>query len=154
MTTETATVLTLPTLPPGSKPQLTGELAEAFPDVDPQFKPFGGRVLIQLRVAKAKSRGGIILPDEARQTEQQLTCIGRIVDYGPLAYHNRTTGEPWPEGQWAERGSFVRLMQHGGGRFTLPIPGRPGETVTFAILNDYELVGAYEGDPLDVTAYV
>lgn len=150
------TVLTMPTnlMPADKAPDMDARLAEAFPDVDPQFKPFGGRVLLQLRVAKAKTKGGIILPDEARQTEQQLTCIGRVVDYGPLAYHNRTTGEPWPEGQWAEKGSFVRLMQHGGARFVRAIPDRPGETVTFVILNDYELVGAYDGDPLDVTAYV
>lgn len=130
------------------------DMDEAFPNVNPQHRPFGGRVLLQLRVAKSRSRGGIILPEETRQSEHQLTTIAKVVRLGDGAFKNRTTGEPWPEGAWAKVGDFVRIQLHGGRRFSMPIPGRQGETVTFVELNDYELSGQYEGDPLEAVAYV
>ena len=36
-------------------------MKEAFPDVDPGIQPFGSRVLVQIRTAKTKTSGGIIL---------------------------------------------------------------------------------------------
>jgi len=48
-------------------PDLRSE-AECFPDIDPGIEVAGDRVLVQLRREKDRSKGGIILVDETRQT--------------------------------------------------------------------------------------
>jgi len=37
------------------------EIDAAFPNVDPGFKPFGTRVIVQIRSAKTKSKGALFL---------------------------------------------------------------------------------------------
>ena len=48
-------------------PDLRSE-EECFPNIDPGIEVAGDRVLVQLRREKAKSKGGILLVDETRQT--------------------------------------------------------------------------------------
>ena len=42
---------------------------EMFPEIDPEFRPFGHRVIIQIRRVVAKTKSGIYLPKEAKETE-------------------------------------------------------------------------------------
>ena len=39
---------------------------EAFPEVDPGVQPFGSRILVQVRSAKTKTKGGIILTTDTK----------------------------------------------------------------------------------------
>jgi co-chaperonin GroES (HSP10) len=126
----------------------------AFPNVDPEFKPFGTFVLIQIRTPKMASKGGIALLQDARDTEYDNTQVAKVIALGPVAYKNRTTLEPWPEGDWVKPGVFVRAPKYGGDRFRRPIPGRNGEWATFVTCKDLELTGEHTGDPLDVAAYL
>ena len=48
---------------------------EAFPKIDPGVRPFGSRVLVQIRRAKRKTAGGIILAGETRDTEMWNTQV-------------------------------------------------------------------------------
>ena len=73
------------------------ELAWAFPDVAPGMDPFGGRVIVQLRRIKTKS-GSIILVEESKENEKWNNMVGKVVSIGPLAFKNRDTMQPWPEG--------------------------------------------------------
>ena len=50
-------------------------MKEAFPDVDPGIQPFGSRVLVQIRTAKTKTSGGIILTTDTTDTEKWNTKI-------------------------------------------------------------------------------
>jgi hypothetical protein len=130
----------------------SGTLSEAFPDVDPNYEPFGSLVLLQVRVAKRKvsQDSQIELPEEVRATIQANTQVAKVISYGPLAYRNRTTGELWPEGAWAKAGEFIRVPLYGGDRWEV----KHGDgVVMFRVLRDLDLGGRIPR-PLDVIAYV
>ena len=68
-------------------------LKEAFPEIDAGIQPFGSRVLVQIRTAKKKTAGGIILTTDTKDTEKWNTQIGKVMHVGPLAFKNRNTME-------------------------------------------------------------
>ena len=132
------------------------ELAWAFPDVSPGQEPFGGRVIVQLRRIKKTTASKIILVAETKETEKWQNMIGRVVAVGPLAYKNRDTMQPWPEGSWAQVGDFVRVPKWGGDRWERTVPGEEDQEdpVLFMTLNDHELIARVTDDPLSFKAYV
>jgi len=121
-------------------------LDEAFPAVDPGMRPLGSRVLVQIKTAQEKTKGGIILSNEDRSTEKWNTQIGKIVSVGPLAFHNRNTAEIWPEGAWAKEGDFVRVAKYGGDRFEV-------NGALFVVFNDLDLIAIVTSDPLAIKAF-
>ena len=133
------------------------ELAWAFPDVKPGQRPFGGRVIVQLRRIK-KTAGRIIIVDETKESEKWNNMIGKIVAIGPLAFKNRDTMQPWAEGSWAEIGDYVRVPRWGGDRWERMDPNETDdalkEPVLFMTINDHELIAAVTDDPLSFKAYV
>lgn len=128
-------------------------LAEAFPVVDPESVPLGSRVLVQIRTPKVRSSGGIILPEETRDTELWNTQIAKVLSMGVLAFKNRDTGEAWPEGAWVQVGDFTRVPKHGGDRWQIKNP-KTGELVLFALFRDLDLLTKHTGDPLKVVAFI
>lgn len=126
--------------------------ADAFPPVDPGVQPFGSRVLCQIRRAKTKTKGGIILAGETRDTETWNTQVAKVITMGPLAFHNRNTMEPWPEGAWVNVGDFVRAPKYGGDRWS--VRTEDGEEILFVIFNDLDLLGKITGDPLAMKAFL
>jgi len=125
---------------------------EAFPDCDPGVHPFGSRVLVQIRTPKKKTAGGILLLDDARETEIYNTQIAKVRSVGSLAFKNRNTMDPWPEGSWCEVGDYVRVPRYGGDRWTVKTPS--GEDAIVVIFNDLDLVGRVTGDPLAIKAFL
>lgn len=130
-----------------------GSLEEAFPSVDPGLEPFGSRILVQIRTPKTVTKGGIIVPDESRDTELWNTQVAKVISLGPVAFRNRETLDLWPEGLWCAPGSFVRVAKYGGDRWEVPVPGRR-ESAMFVVFNDLDLVGRIQGNPLDVIAFL
>jgi co-chaperonin GroES (HSP10) len=138
-------------------------LGEAFPACDPGVVPFGSRVLLQIRSPKKKTKGGIILLDETKDTEYANTQVAKVIAVGELAFRNRTTMDPWPEGSWCQPGEFVRIPRYGGDRWSVKplldgntIPStedRPDEAI-LVIFNDLDLVGKVTGDPLAIKAFL
>jgi co-chaperonin GroES (HSP10) len=132
-----------------------GCIEDAFPDVDPEFEPFGYRVLVQIRSPMARTRGGMILPHSSQETEKWNTQIAKVISLGPVAFKNRETLEPWPEGAWVQPGAFVRVPKYGGDRWEVPNPDSElTDMVLFVLFNDSELGGRHIGDPLSVVAYI
>lgn len=129
-------------------------LEEAFPTADPGGVPVGGRVLVQLRSAKQKSAGGIVLVEETKDFEKWNTAVGKVIALGPLAYKNRDTGEPWPEGEWVQVGDFVRVPKWGGDRWEVSLSSEPGDVARFVVYNDREVIVKITGDPLRFRDYV
>jgi co-chaperonin GroES (HSP10) len=129
-------------------------LEAAFPNVDPEFQPWDGFVLLQMRTPKRMSAGGIVLVQETRDTDQWNTQVAKVIGVGPVAFRNKDTGKPWVEGICAEPGMYVRCPKYGGDRFEKPIPGRSGESALFVIYRDHELIGRHTGDPLAVVAFI
>jgi co-chaperonin GroES (HSP10) len=126
-------------------------IEDAFPEIDPGIIPFGSRILVQVRVAKKKTAGGIVMPDEVRKTEAANTQVSRVVAMGPLAFKNRNTMEAWPEGAWCNVGDFVRTPKYGGDRWTVVY--KEDEEVEFVIFNDLDIVGRVTADPLKIRAF-
>lgn len=130
-------------------------LNDAFPSIDPGVVPFGSRVLVQFRTAKMKSKGGIVLTADTRDTEKWNTQSAKVIAIGPLAFKSRDKMADWPEGKWAKPGDFVRVMKHGGDKWEVEIPGKEkGENAIFAVLNDLDLIGLITGDPLAMKAFI
>lgn len=128
-------------------------LAELFPTVDPEFRPFGSRVLLQLRRITNKTKSGILLAQDTKDTEAWNIQVGRIISCGPLAFKRRDTAEPWPEGVWAAPGDFVKVPRWGGDRWSIEMEDG-GAPVAIVLCNDSDLIGAYTGDPLKIKAYL
>ena len=127
-------------------------LAEAFPAVDAGVQPFGSRVLVQIRNPKQKTASGIILDTGSVDAERWNTQTAKVIELGPLAFHNRNTMEPWPEGQWCQPGEFVRVAKYGGDRWN--VTGEDGQEGLFVIFNDLDIIGRVTGDPLAVKAFI
>ncbi len=126
-------------------------LAEAFPAVDAGVQPFGSRVLVQIRTPKKKV-GSILLVQDTKDTEKWNTQVAKVIAVGSLAYKNRNTQEPWPEGQWCQPGDFVRVPKYGGDRWEVPL--NKDENALFVIFNDLDIIGKVTSDPLAIKAFI
>jgi co-chaperonin GroES (HSP10) len=127
-------------------------LIEAFPTADPGITPFGSRVLVQIRTPKTKTASGIIIDNGSRDTEKWNTQVARVVSVGALAFKNRNTMDPWPEGSWCGPGDYVRVPKYGGDRWEVPLSN--GESALFVIFNDLDIIGQVTGDPLAIRAFI
>lgn len=127
-------------------------LDDAFPEMDPDHAPMGSRILVQIRASKTKTVGGIILPEDSRETERWNTQVAKVLAIGPMAFKNRNTAELWPEGAWCEIGDFVRVPKYGGDRWSKPCEGYAD--IVFVIFNDLDITAKVTGDPRDVRAYL
>lgn len=129
-------------------------LDEAFPPVDPQFVPTGNRVLLQLRTAKRVTKGKVWIPDEVRDTEAANTQVARVIAVGTLAFRNRDTMEPWPEGAWFEVGDYVRCPKYGGDRWSVKTGGPDNEEAVLCLFKETDIGGKFTGDPTAVKAFL
>ena len=127
-------------------------LNEAFPLADPGITPLGSRILVQIRNPKEKTASGIIIDRGSKDAERWNTQVAKVIAVGPLAFHNRDTMEPWPEGAWCKPGDFVRVAKYGGDRWEVPLPS--GDVALYVIFNDLDIIGLVTGDPLAVKAFI
>ena len=127
-------------------------LAEAFPAVDAGVRPFGSRILVQIRTPKQISQGGILLPSETQDTEKWNTQVAKVITLGPGAFRNRSTLVLWPEGEWCSPGQFVRVPKYGGDRWEVPIS--KDASAMFVIFNDLDILGEFIVDPLSIKAFI
>lgn len=130
-------------------------LEEAFPYADPNYIPVGSKVLVQIRTAKKKSAGGIILTNETTETDKWNTQVGKVIAIGEVAFCNRDTLKPWPEGAWVQIGEYARVPKYGGDRWHVPInPDDPNsEVALFCVFRDLDIVGKVP-NPLAVVAFI
>lgn len=140
-------------------------LEEAFPNVDPGTIPFGSLVLLQIKAAATKTKGGLVLVQNTVETEADNTRVAKVIAVGPLAFHDRAQAKPWPEGAWAQPGDYVRIGLYGGDRWrvlydVIKIKDRDGTVLReekvyaeFALLEDLVLKGRV-ADPLATLAHI
>lgn len=124
------------------------KLEEAFPDVAPGVYPKGARILVQLRTVTSRTKSGIVLVDDTKQFNKANTQMGKVLYLGPLAYRNRDTGNPWPEGVWIKPGDLVRVPKYGGDRFERVIPGSE-DTAIFCIFSDHEIIAQVDPEAFE-----
>jgi hypothetical protein len=124
---------------------------EAFPEVQPPFGvPFGSLALLQLRTPRTKlGKGFLVAADETKDTERYRVQVGLVRGLGPMAFHDRKTLQPWPEGAWYAEGDFIRGPMYGGDRFDVKAPN--GALVSFILIEPSDALAPITGDPLTVT---
>jgi co-chaperonin GroES (HSP10) len=88
-----------------------------------------------------------------RETEHYNTQIAKVIAVGSLAFKNRNTMEPWPEGSWCAVGEFVRVPRYGGDRWSVKTNNGEDEAI-LVIFNDLDLVGKVTGDPMAIKAFL
>jgi len=124
-----------------------------FPAVDPMTRPVGNRILVQIRQVP-KKKSVIVLVDETRKAEAEQTVIAKLIACGPLAFKKRDTGEPWPEGVWAQPGDILRVPKWNADRYFVQNPADKDNDVLFATLNDHEIVAVVTGDHRQLRAWL
>tara|TARA_R100000655_G_scaffold9819_1_gene24174 strand:+ start:1721 stop:2167 length:447 start_codon:yes stop_codon:yes gene_type:complete len=106
-------------------------------------EPSGYRLLILPFTPKEKTKGGIIIAQEALDKVRIATNCGYVLKLGPLAYKDE---EKFSSGPWCKQGDWVIFARYAGSR--LPIEG--GEV---RLLNDDEVLGTIK-DPESVLHYI
>lgn len=127
-------------------------LDEAFPPVESGLKPFGSKVLVQMRTPKKRSEGGILLTDETVAIDRDNTQVAKVIAVGPLAFCNRDTLKPWPEGAWCKIGDYVRVPKYGNDMWSVPISDME-ERAHFQLVSDLAISGLVI-DPLQVVSFI
>jgi co-chaperonin GroES (HSP10) len=132
----------------------TLSIDEAFPHIDPGLAPLGSAVLVQIKQPVKKTRSGIHLPTAEKAAERDNTQVAKVLAMGPLAFCNRATQIPWPEGAWVKIGDFVRVPRYGGDRYYMPNPQDEDAPALFVLFEDLNMKGLITGDPLAMKAFV
>ena len=104
--------------------------------------PSGWRLLVLPFSPREKTKGGILIAQEALDKLRIATNCGYVLSMGPLTYYDK---EKFPTGPWCKKGDWVIFARYAGSR--LPIEG--GEV---RILNDDEILGTLK-DPESVLHY-
>ena len=82
------------------------------PEVLPEIP--GYHVLVRPVTIKAKTKGGIILPEKARDDIAYLTTVGRVLKVGTLAYEDTSK---FLAGPWCRVGDYVCYQKLVGTKF-------------------------------------
>ena len=106
-------------------------------------KPTGWRIVVLPFKPPKKSRGGIVLAEQAVERQQIATVCGYVVALGDLAYADT---DKFLFGPWCKKGDWIVFGRYAGAR--IGIDG--GE---IRILNDDEVLATIV-DPEDITHMV
>ena len=109
-------------------------------------KPLNWKVLIQPAEIKTETKGGIILPETAKDNQQILTAHGTVVAIGELAYRDRDTGAKWRQETTPKVGDFVTFGKYAGQKIVV-------NQLRFILLNDDEITSILP-EGVKVTAYI
>lgn len=102
-------------------------------------KPTGWRLVVLPFRPPKKSKGGIVLAEQAVERQQIATVCGYVVALGELAYADT---DKFPHGPWCKKGDWVVFGRYAGARISLD----DGE---IRILNDDEVLATIK-DPEDI----
>ena len=84
---------------------------------DPEVLPDlpGYHVLIRPTSIREKTKGGILLPEKARDDIAYLTTVGRVLKVGTLAYEDK---DKFLAGAWCREGDYVCYQKLSGTKLT------------------------------------
>tara|TARA_R100001594_G_scaffold54345_2_gene87888 strand:- start:177 stop:587 length:411 start_codon:yes stop_codon:yes gene_type:complete len=93
-------------------------------------QPTGWRVLVMPYQGKAKTTGGLFVPEEIRERESVATVVAYVLKLGPLAYKDK---EKFGDEPWCQEKQWVCIGRYSGSRFKID----GGEV---RIINDDEVI--------------
>jgi len=96
-------------------------------------QPTGWRILVMPYQGRAKSDGGIAIPDAVRTREALATVVAYVLKVGPLAYQDIVKFGEDSEKAWCKEGDWVCIGRYAGARFRI----EGGEV---RIINDDEVI--------------
>ena len=96
-------------------------------------QPTGWRILVMPYQGRAKSDGGIAIPDAVRTRESLATVVAYVLKVGPLAYQDNAKFGEDSEKAWCKEGDWVCIGRYAGARFRI----EGGEV---RIINDDEVI--------------
>ena len=103
------------------------------------IKPCGWRVLVEPRKAEEKTAGGILLPDQTRDTLTFASSVAQVIDIGDDAYSDPDKfSKPW-----VQIGDWIMIGKYAGHSFMV-------DGDEFRLLNDDEIIAIVE-DPATIT---
>ena len=100
--------------------------------------PTGWRILVLPFKMKDKTKGGIIITDDALERAQVASTCGLVLKTGPQCYDK----EKFPEGPWCKEGEWVIFARYAGSRILID----GGEV---RLLNDDEILATID-NPEDI----
>jgi co-chaperonin GroES (HSP10) len=80
------------------------------------IRPAGYHLLVRLLPVEAKTKGGIVLTDAARQAEQLAMQMGQVIARGLTAYLDE---EKFPSGPWCDEGDYIMMRSYSGTSFRI-----------------------------------
>lgn len=91
--------------------------------------PTGGHLLVLPKKVEEKTAGGIYLPQDTRDKEQQAATVGTLVAVGPSAWKDLDDGSPW-----AEAGDKISYSRYAG----VSMEGEDGQS--YVLINDNDVL--------------
>jgi chaperonin GroES len=101
----------------------------------------GYHILIVMPKVEEKTKGGVILPTEAKSREDVASIVGKVISVGETAYPD--TDYRFASGPWCQEGDWVMVSKYAGHRFEY-------DGCEMRILNDDAILAVVD-DPTKVS---
>ena len=92
--------------------------------------PVGYRVLIRPRGVIEKTKGGIYLTDNSKETQSYMNSVGQVIAMGPECYSDR-------KNPWCNVGDWVVFGRYAGAKVSV-------QKVKMVIINDDEILATLD----------
>ena len=131
--------LIVPSYLKGNEKKVKEEKKEEGPALDKVPQATGWRMVVLPFKGVEKTKGGLLLTDNAIEEQQLTTNVGLILNMGSDAYADKNK---FPNGPWCKKGDWVVFARYAGSRVKI-------EGGEIRILNDDEVLAKLK-DPKDV----
>lgn len=92
-----------------------------------------------------KKINGIIIPDEAIDTQAFQNIKARILKMGPACYRNHITGEPWVPPVDVQEGDIITMAKFAGQKMTIKwMDGMDPREIYLYYINCEDVTGVVE----------
>lgn len=104
-----------------------------------EIKPVGRRLLVEQEKVEKVTKGGIVLPDDVTEREQNGEYLGTVVAVGELAWRDLNKNAGIPEGnQWCKVGDKILFHRYSHTR------ANPDYEDMRILINDSDVIAVVE----------